>query len=84
MYAEFHGFPWAADNYTTLWKWSPLAHIAQAVTPTMFLHGENDNDVHITQAEEMYTGLRERGIEAALVRPREGHGFHSQNTASMR
>jgi dipeptidyl aminopeptidase/acylaminoacyl peptidase len=76
VHAEFNGFPWAADNYTTLWKWSPLAHVAQAVTPTMFLHGESDNDVHITQAEEMYTALRERGIEAMLVRyPREGHGF---------
>jgi dipeptidyl aminopeptidase/acylaminoacyl peptidase len=76
VHAEFNGFPWAADNYATLWKWSPLAHVAQVVTPTMFLHGEIDNDVHITQAEEMYTALRERGIEAVLVRyPREGHGF---------
>ena len=42
----------------------------------MFLHGERDNDVHITQAEEMYTALRQLGIEALLVRyPREGHGF---------
>src|SRR4051794_15456107 len=32
---------------------------------------------HITQAEEMYTALRERGVDAELVRyPREGHGFH--------
>jgi dipeptidyl aminopeptidase/acylaminoacyl peptidase len=42
----------------------------------MFLHGELDNDVHITQAEEMYTALRQRGVEAVLVRyPGEGHGF---------
>jgi Prolyl oligopeptidase family len=41
------------------------------------IHGESDNDVHITQAEEMYTALRERGVTAELVRyPREGHGFH--------
>ncbi len=46
------------------------------VTPTLFLHGEQDNDVHITQAEEMYTALRRRGVDAMLVRyPREGHGF---------
>ena len=31
---------------------------------------------YITQAEEMYTALRQRGIEAVLARyPREGHGF---------
>jgi dipeptidyl aminopeptidase/acylaminoacyl peptidase len=76
VHAEFNGFPWANGNFATLWKWSPLAHIANASTPALFLHGEQDNDVHITQAEEMYTALREHGIEAELVRyPREGHGF---------
>ncbi len=76
VHAEFRGFPWAGDNYALLWKWSPLAHVKNATTPTMFLHGENDNDVHITQAEQMFTALRQRGIESELVRyPREGHGF---------
>ncbi|HEV2691209.1 MAG TPA: S9 family peptidase [Bryobacteraceae bacterium] len=76
VHAEFNGYPWADDNYALLWKWSPLAHIKNATTPTMFLHGENDNDVHITQAEQMFTALRQRGIQAELVRyPREGHGF---------
>jgi dipeptidyl aminopeptidase/acylaminoacyl peptidase len=77
VHAEFNGFPWAGENYATLWKWSPMAHVARVSTPTLFLHGENDNDVHITQAEEMYTALRRRGVEAQLVRyPREGHGFN--------
>ena len=76
VHAEFNGYPWANGNFATLWKWSPLAHVANAGTPTLFLHGEQDNDVHITQAEEMYTALRQHGIEAELVRyPREGHGF---------
>ena len=76
VHAEFRGFPWADDNYAVLWKWSPLAHVQNVTTPTMFLHGENDNDVHITQAEQMFTALRQRGIESEMVRyPREGHGF---------
>ena len=76
VHAEFNGYPWAGENYAALWKWSPLAYVARASTPTVFLHGESDNDVHITQAEQMYTALKERGIEAVLVRyPREGHGF---------
>ena len=42
----------------------------------MFIHGEQDNDVHITQAEEMYMALKRRGVETVLVRyPREGHGL---------
>ena len=76
VHAEFNGYPWANRNFATLWKWSPLAHIANATTATLFLHGERDNDVHITQAEEIYTALRQQGVEAELVRyPREGHGF---------
>jgi dipeptidyl aminopeptidase/acylaminoacyl peptidase len=74
VHAEFGGFPW--DNYDLLWQWSPLRYVNQAQTPTLFIHGEQDNDVHITQAEEMYTALRRRGVESVLVRyPREGHGL---------
>jgi dipeptidyl aminopeptidase/acylaminoacyl peptidase len=74
VHAEFGGFPW--DNYEQLWQWSPLRYVKQAQTPTLFIHGEQDNDVHITQAEEMYTALKRRGVESVLVRyPREGHGL---------
>jgi len=74
VHAEFGGFPW--DNYDLLWQWSPLRYVRQAQTPTLFIHGEQDNDVHITQAEEMYMALRRRGVETVLVRyPREGHGL---------
>ena len=74
IHAEFGGFPW--DNYEQLWQWSPLRHVRQAQTPTLFIHGEQDNDVHITQAEEMYMALKRRGVETVFVRyPREGHGL---------
>jgi dipeptidyl aminopeptidase/acylaminoacyl peptidase len=74
IHAEFAGFPW--DNFELLWQWSPLRYVKQVQTPTLFIHGEQDNDVHITQAEEMYMALRRRGIESVLVRyPREGHGL---------
>ncbi len=72
--AEFRGLPW--KNYGLLWQWSPLAHVEGVTTPTLFLHGENDHDVPITQAEEMYVALRKQGVQAALARyPNEGHGF---------
>jgi dipeptidyl aminopeptidase/acylaminoacyl peptidase len=74
VHVEFKGFPW--DNYDLLWKYSPLRYIKNVQTPTLLIHGEQDMDVHITQAEEMYTALKQRGIESVLVRyPREGHGF---------
>ncbi len=74
VHAEFGGFPW--DNYDLLWQWSPLRYARQVQTPTLFIHGEMDNDVHITQAEEMYMALKRRGVETVFVRyPREGHGL---------
>jgi dipeptidyl aminopeptidase/acylaminoacyl peptidase len=74
IHAEFGGFPW--DDYDLLWRWSPLRYVRAVETPTLFIHGELDNDVHITQAEEMYMALRRRGVETVLARyPREGHGF---------
>jgi dipeptidyl aminopeptidase/acylaminoacyl peptidase len=74
IHAEFGGFPW--DDYDQLWRWSPLRYVKQAQTPTLLIHGEQDNDVHITQAEEMYMALKRRGVETVLARyPREGHGF---------
>jgi dipeptidyl aminopeptidase/acylaminoacyl peptidase len=74
IHAEFGGFPW--DNFEVLWQWSPLRYVRQVQTPTMFVHGELDNDVHITQAEEMYMALKRRGVDSVLVRyPREGHSL---------
>jgi len=74
VHAEFGGFPW--DNFEVLWQWSPMRFVRQVQTPTLFLHGENDNEVHITQAEEMYMALKRRGVDTVFVRyPREGHGF---------
>lgn len=74
VHAEFGGFPW--DNFDLLWQWSPLRYVRQVQTPTLFIHGEQDNDVHITQAEEMYMALKRLGVETVFVRyPREGHGL---------
>jgi dipeptidyl aminopeptidase/acylaminoacyl peptidase len=74
IHAEFGGFPW--DNFDLLWQWSPLRYVRQVQTPTLFIHGEVDNDVHITQAEEMYMALKRRGVDTVFVRyPREGHGL---------
>ncbi|MGH9766709.1 MAG: prolyl oligopeptidase family serine peptidase [Blastocatellia bacterium] len=78
IHAEFNGHPWenGGDNFDLLWDRSPLKHIKKAKTPLLLIHGENDHDVHITQAEEMYTAMRMRGVECVFVRyPREGHGL---------
>jgi dipeptidyl aminopeptidase/acylaminoacyl peptidase len=73
IHVEFGGMPW--DRYDILWDRSPMRLIKRVQTPTLILHGEADNDVHISQAEELYTALRWRGVESVFVRyPRQGHG----------
>ena len=32
-------------QFRMLWQWSPLRYVRQVQTPTLFIHGENDNDV---------------------------------------
>ena len=76
VHAEFSGYPWEGNHFETLWKRSPLAHVEHVETPVLLLHGERDHDVPITQAEEMYTALRQRKVPVSLVRyAGEGHSF---------
>jgi dipeptidyl aminopeptidase/acylaminoacyl peptidase len=73
---EFGIFPHQGNMMDILWERSALKHVAKAHTPTMLMHGENDNDVPIAEAEQYYVALRDVGVEAIMVRyPREGHGI---------
>jgi dipeptidyl aminopeptidase/acylaminoacyl peptidase len=72
---EFGAFPHQDDLMDVLWERSPLKHVANVRTPTMLVHGENDNDVPIAEAEQFYVALHDVGVEAVMLRyPREGHG----------
>jgi dipeptidyl aminopeptidase/acylaminoacyl peptidase len=78
MYEEmtFGVRPHVADWMDELWRRSSLRYVGHVKTPTMLMHGENDNDVPIAESEQFYIGLRDAGVEAILVRyPREGHGL---------
>ncbi len=55
---------------------SAMSHIDKVTTPTLILHGANDERVPTGQAYELYRGLKDRGKTTELVfYPREGHGF---------
>jgi dipeptidyl aminopeptidase/acylaminoacyl peptidase len=73
---EWGMFPHQGNLMDTLLDRSAIRHVANAHTPTLLMHGENDNDVPIAEAEQFYIGLRDVGTEAVMVRyPREGHGI---------
>jgi dipeptidyl aminopeptidase/acylaminoacyl peptidase len=72
---EWGVYPHQGNLMDTLLQRSALRHVANAHTPTMLMHGENDNDVPIAEAEQFYVALKDVGTEAMMVRyPREGHG----------
>jgi dipeptidyl aminopeptidase/acylaminoacyl peptidase len=73
---EFGLRPHQANLMDELWKRSPLRYVAQVKTPTLLIHGENDNDVPIAEAEQFFIALKDVGVETAMLRyPREGHGL---------
>jgi len=77
---EFGQFLHQGTLMDEAWKRSAIRFVAQAHTPTMICHGENDNDVPIAEAEQFFIGLKDVGTEAVFVRyPREGHGLGEVN-----
>ena len=72
---EFGAYPHQENLMDVLWERSALKHVAKVRTPTMLVHGENDNDVPIAEAEQFYIALHDVGVPSVMVRyPREGHG----------
>ena len=73
---EFGQFLHQGNLMDLAWERSALKHIAGAHTPTLILHGENDNDVPIAEAEQLFVALKDLGVQTVFVRyPREGHGL---------
>ena len=73
---EFGQFLHQGTLMDIAWQRSALKYVAAAHTPTLILHGENDNDVPIAEAEQFFIGLKDVGTETVFVRyPREGHGL---------
>lgn len=55
---------------------SPIHHVDQIRAPLMVVHGANDPRVPLSEAEQIVTALRQRGIPVEfLVYRDEGHGL---------
>jgi dipeptidyl aminopeptidase/acylaminoacyl peptidase len=69
-------FPHQGNLMDVLWERSALKHVAKVATPVLLVHGENDNDVPVAEAEQYFIALKDVGVETVFVRyPREGHGL---------
>ncbi len=70
-------------------KTSPMSGLAQAKTPMLIQHGSDDPRVPLSNAKELYRGLKEMGVPVELfifpgmrhpiTRPRENHAVMHQN-----
>ncbi len=55
---------------------SPLTRVDRVVAPTIVLHGANDTNVPVVEAEQVVDSLRKRGVPVKYVLfPDEGHGW---------
>ncbi|MBN1919818.1 MAG: S9 family peptidase [Anaerolineae bacterium] len=70
-------------------KTSPISNLADASTPMLIQHGSEDRRVPLSNALELYRGLKEMGVPVELfifpgmghpiTRPRENHAILHQN-----
>ncbi|HZT30806.1 MAG TPA: S9 family peptidase [Bryobacteraceae bacterium] len=68
------GMPW--DHPEAFLQHSPITYVGNVTTPTLLMTGEEDYRTPIWEAEQYYTALKLRKVEAELVRvPGEPHGI---------
>jgi dipeptidyl aminopeptidase/acylaminoacyl peptidase len=55
---------------------SPINKLDRITAPTLVLHGANDTNVPVVEAEQVVNTLKGRGVPVEYVLfPDEGHGF---------
>jgi dipeptidyl aminopeptidase/acylaminoacyl peptidase len=55
---------------------SPIHKLDRVRAPTLVLHGANDTNVPVIEAQQVVQALERRGVPVQLVLfPDEGHGF---------
>ncbi|MGN6105057.1 MAG: prolyl oligopeptidase family serine peptidase [Kofleriaceae bacterium] len=71
---EFKTRPWAQPGAYD--RSNPARYLVNARTPTLIIHGENDNRVPFVNAQILYRALHDRGVPVTMwAYPREAHGF---------
>jgi dipeptidyl aminopeptidase/acylaminoacyl peptidase len=59
---------------------SPVSYASRIRTPVLILHGENDTNVPVSQAQYFHRALRRFGVEHEyVVYPRENHSIRERN-----
>jgi acetyl esterase/lipase len=54
---------------------SPVFHVSKSNSPFLIVHGVQDTDVPVAQAEELADKLKQAGVSVKLVKVEDGHTF---------
>ena len=64
---EFFGAPWEEMAREVMMRQSPLTYAGRVKAPTLFVHGEVDQRVPYSEAEQMYVALKKNGVPAKMI-----------------
>lgn len=64
---EFFGTPWEEAARARMIRQSPLTHAGRVRAPTLFVHGELDERVPYSEAEQMFVALKKNGVPAQMI-----------------
>lgn len=64
---EFFGTPWVEKARDIMIRQSPLTYADRVKAPTLFIHGELDQRVPYSEAEQMYVALKKNGVPAKMI-----------------
>jgi dipeptidyl aminopeptidase/acylaminoacyl peptidase len=85
FHALFGAAQHAWEDFENYWRQSPLKYIAQAKTPTLVIHNEEDLRCEIEQGEQIFIALKKLGVETEMVRfPGEPHGMSRDGRTDRR
>ena len=76
LFIDSYDRPWDKD-LGLMWEHSPASRAGAIVTPTLVMHGRDDEPVDPRQSIEMFSYLQLNGVDSRLVLyPGEGHGIN--------
>lgn len=76
LFIDSYQRPWD-DDLQRMWEHSPASRADKITTPTLVMHGTEDEPVDPRQSIEMFSYLQLNGVPSRLVLyPGEGHGIN--------
>ncbi len=76
LFIDSYRQPWSGD-LERMWEHSPVSRAATITTPTLVMHGLDDEPVDPRQSIELFSYLQLNGVPSRLVLyPDEGHGIN--------